>query len=148
MSSHRPPRSLPQRFCLVLASFLQRPGLPFKPEWMDQQTYDRMPASIEVRILHFQVDQPGFRVESLVIVATLTDSGQYAKDDITQLYHYRWQAELTIRSIKITMGMDVLRCKTPRMVHSGDVDLSLGLQSEFFRRCCNRRLRRAFRRVS
>jgi hypothetical protein len=89
---------------------------PQKPEWMDQQTYDRMPASIEVREIQVHVGRPGFRTESLVVVTTLTDSGEYAKDDIAELYHCRWLAELDIRAIKITLGMDVLRCKTPEMV--------------------------------
>ena len=89
---------------------------PQKPDWMDQRTYDRMPASIEVREIHVQVDRPGFRTESFVVVTTLTDAEEYAKDDIAELYHYRWQAELDIRAIKITLGMDVLRCKTPEMV--------------------------------
>jgi hypothetical protein len=30
--------------------------------------------------------------------------------------YYDWQIELDIRAIKITMGMDVLRCKWPEMV--------------------------------
>src|SRR3954470_12656432 len=30
--------------------------------------------------------------------------------------HYGWQIEVDIRSIKSTMQMDVLRCKTPEMV--------------------------------
>ena len=90
--------------------------LPQRPKWMDQQTYDRMPASIEVRQIHVHVRQPGFRPESLVVMTTLTDVAEYAKDDIAELYHYRWLAELDIRAIKITMGMDVLRCKTPEMV--------------------------------
>ncbi len=33
-----------------------------------------------------------------------------------RVYHVRWQAEVDLRSIKITMQMDVLRCKTPDMV--------------------------------
>jgi hypothetical protein len=90
--------------------------LPQKPKWMDQQTYDRMPASIEVREIHVHVGQPGFRTESFVVVTTLTNAAEYAKDDIAQLYHYRWLAELDIRAIKVTLGMDILRCKTPEMV--------------------------------
>jgi hypothetical protein len=90
--------------------------LPQKPDWMDQQTYDRMPASIEVRELRVQVAQPGFRTESFVVVTTLTDTAEYAKDDVAELYHRRWLAELDIRAIKITLGMDILRCKTPEMV--------------------------------
>lgn len=30
--------------------------------------------------------------------------------------HLRWMAELFLRDIKISLGMDVLRCKTPDMV--------------------------------
>jgi putative transposase len=89
---------------------------PERPEWMDQQTYDRMPLSIQVREIHVHVDHPGFRVESLVVVTTLTDADEYTPDDIAELYGFRWLAELDIRAIKITMGIDILRCKTPSMV--------------------------------
>lgn len=89
---------------------------PKRPPWMDQQTYDRMPASIEVREIRVRVQQPGYRVESFVAVTTLLDGKEYPKDDIASLYQSRWLAELDIRAIKITMGMDILRCKTPAMV--------------------------------
>ncbi len=90
--------------------------LPEKPKWMDPQTYERMPAFIEVREVHVRVSEPGIRTESFVVVTTLADAAEYAQDDIAELYHSRWQAELGIRAIKITMGMDILRCKTPEMV--------------------------------
>jgi len=75
-----------------------------------------MPASIEVREVHVRVSEPGFRSESFVVVSTLTDAATYTKNDIAELYHYRWLAELDIRAIKVTLGMDILRCKTPEMV--------------------------------
>jgi hypothetical protein len=83
---------------------------------MDPQTYQRMPARMQVREVQVHVGHPGFRVESLVVVTTLTDADTYTQDDIAGLYAFRWLAELDIRAIKITMGMDVLRCKTPAMV--------------------------------
>ena len=89
---------------------------PPRPTWMDPQTYDRMPGSIEVREVYVRVDVPGFRTESFVVVTTLTNAAAYPKGDIAELYHHRWLAELDIRAIKITMGMDILRCKTPEMV--------------------------------
>ena len=89
---------------------------PDKPDWMDQQTYDRIPPSMTVRELEVKVHQPGFRTESLVVVTTLTNAKKYTREDIAELYHKRWLAELDIRAIKITLGMDVLRCKTPAMV--------------------------------
>lgn len=89
---------------------------PARPEWMDQATYDRMPASIQLREVEVQVHQPGFRTDSLVVVTTLLDAEQYPREDIAELYGHRWMAELDIRSIKVTMNLDILRCKTPAMV--------------------------------
>jgi hypothetical protein len=89
---------------------------PAKPEWMDQETYERMPASMVVREVEVQVHQPGFRVESFVVVTTLTNAEQYSHEDLAELYHQRWLAELDIRTIKSTLGLDVLRCKSPEMV--------------------------------
>ena len=89
---------------------------PKKPKWMDQSTYDRMPRSIEIRQVHVRVGEPGFRTKSFVVATTLTDAAKYARDDIAELYHRRWLVELDIRAIKVTLGMDILRCKTPEMV--------------------------------
>lgn len=90
---------------------------PPKPDWMDQATYERMPLSLSMREVQVQVQEPGFRVESLVVVTTLTAAEEYTRDDIAELYHQRWLVELDIRSLKTTLGMDILRCKSPAMVH-------------------------------
>lgn len=89
---------------------------PERPDWMDQAIYDRMPATISIREVEVQVNQPGFRVDSFVAVTTLIDADSYSREDIGELYGCRWSVELDIRAIKITMGMDVLSCKTPAMV--------------------------------
>lgn len=89
---------------------------PERPEWMDEATYDAMPESLEIRELHVQVNRPGYRVQSLIVVTTLTDADEYTHGDIASLYHQRWLVELDMRSLKIAMRMDVLRCKTPAMV--------------------------------
>lgn len=89
---------------------------PSKPKWMDQATYDQMPESVSVRLVEVDVKQKGFRVKSLTIATTLLDATRYTRDDLAELYHRRWMAELDIRTIKITLDMDVLRCKSPEMV--------------------------------
>jgi len=89
---------------------------PDKPEWMDEATYESLPESLEVREVQVHVDQPGFRSESLVVVTTLLDAKKYRREDLAELYHQRWLAELDIRAIKIQLGMDVLRCQSPEMV--------------------------------
>jgi hypothetical protein len=89
---------------------------PPKPAWMDEETYASLPEQLCVRELHVQVRQPGFRVESFVVVSTLTDARSYPREEVAELYHRRWLVELDIRSIKVTLGMDVLRAKSPEMV--------------------------------
>ncbi len=89
---------------------------PARPEWMDEETYQRLPATLQVRALEVHLNQAGFRVEEFMVITTLTDVREYTKDDLAELYHQRWLVELDIRALKVTLGMDVLRCKTPEMV--------------------------------
>lgn len=89
---------------------------PPKPAWVDQETYDRLPQRLEVREVKVNVDVPGFRVESLVVVTSLLDVNAISHDDLAALYRRRWIVELHLRAIKSVMRLDVLRCKTPAMV--------------------------------
>src|SRR4051794_4697111 len=89
---------------------------PARPGWMDEEAYAQMPATLEVRELRVTVDQPGFRVNELVLVTTMLDAGEYDKGEIADLFIERWNIELDFRSIKCVLQMDVLRCKTPEMV--------------------------------
>jgi hypothetical protein len=88
---------------------------PQRPDWMDLATYTALPESVTVRELRIPVSQRGYRVQELVLATTLVDAGSYSKDDIGDLYHKRWHAELDLRSIKSYLGMEMLRCKTPAM---------------------------------
>jgi hypothetical protein len=89
---------------------------PDRPDWMDRATYEQIPEEMEVRELRVRVAQRGFRTRGFVVVTTLLDANLYKKDDICTLYRQRWHAELDLRTIKVVLGMDVLRCKTPAMV--------------------------------
>lgn len=75
-----------------------------------------MPRFLTVREIRFQVERAGFRSHRIVIVTTLLDTAEYSADDLAGLYRARWNQELDFRSIKTTMQMDVLRCKTPELV--------------------------------
>jgi hypothetical protein len=89
---------------------------PQKPRTIDRATYAALPASLTVRECRVRVGQPGFRTRVLVVATTLLDAEQYATDDLAQLYRARWNAELDLKSLKQTLQMDVLRCKTPELV--------------------------------
>lgn len=88
---------------------------PPRPMWMDEATYARLPERLTLREVRVRVAQAGFRTHSLVVVTTLLDPTITA-DDLAELYRARWHAELDLRSLKVTLGLDVLRCKTPAMV--------------------------------
>ena len=56
------------------------------------------------------------RVEQFEVITTILDVSIDSKQ-IGGLYDRRWGGEVDLRSIKSTMQMDILRCKTPEMVH-------------------------------
>jgi hypothetical protein len=89
---------------------------PDRPDGMDEATYERMPAELKVRELRFKVEQPGFRVNELVLVTTPVDGGRYSKEELADLFLKRWHIELDFRSIKCALDMDILRCQSPEMV--------------------------------
>ena len=43
---------------------------PQRPEWMDEETYAQIPNELKIRELRFKDQQPGFRVNELVLVTT------------------------------------------------------------------------------
>jgi hypothetical protein len=89
---------------------------PERPEWMDEAAYARMPDTLTIRELRCKVEQPGFRVNELVLVTTMIDATEHTKEELAELFFQRWNIELDLRSIKDVMQMDVLRCKSPEMV--------------------------------
>lgn len=89
---------------------------PRRPAWMTKEEYDEFPKEISVREVAIENIRPGFRTKKRVLVTTFLDPLEVSKTDLSELYDYRWFVELTLRSIKTTMQMDILRGKTPEMV--------------------------------
>jgi hypothetical protein len=89
---------------------------PTKPRSIDRKTYNSLPDFLTVRETLVQIEQVGFRTQTIIVVTTLLDTEEITKDDLAQLYRARWNAELDLRSLKQTMEMAILRCKTPELV--------------------------------
>jgi len=83
-------------------------------------------------VLRFKLCRRGYRPESVTLVTTLLDAEKYPAQDIALLYARRWKIELWFRDIKTSMGMEVLRCKTPAMAHK---ELEMFLIAYNFIRC-------------
>lgn len=88
-----------------------------RPAYLPRFIWKRIPEQITVRVLRFNLRVPGFRVHSVTLVTTLLDPQKYPAEELAYLYAERWRVELWFRDIKTSMGMEVLRCKSPRMVH-------------------------------
>lgn len=97
-----------------------------------------LPRSLPIRIVRWRVEIPGFRTREVCLATTLLDAGKYPLEALAELYLQRWGVELRFRErvarqrpsrqrgahsapppgrqIKISLGADVLRCKSPAMV--------------------------------
>jgi hypothetical protein len=67
---------------------------PKRPSWMPEELYERIPPTMTLREVRFQVTIPGRRTETLTVVTSLIDPETYSQEDIAELYGYRWNAEI------------------------------------------------------
>jgi hypothetical protein len=58
----------------------------------------------------------GSQTGAKILVTTFSCPRHTPKPAIKALYRRRWHAELDLRNIKTTLGMEMLSCKTPEMV--------------------------------
>ena len=88
---------------------------PNKPRGMSGEQYRSYPESLTMRQVSVDARSKNNRAEQFKVITTILDAS-IEGGQIGTLYERRWDGEVDIRSIKATMKMDVLRCKTPEMV--------------------------------
>lgn len=79
------------------------------PRWMSAEAFEKLPDESLVREIKFQIRERGCRVKEVTLVTTLLDPVRYPAAEIAKLYRLRWQVEVDLRDLKITLGMDVLK---------------------------------------
>jgi|GEM_PF-1807225 len=85
----------------------------------------RQNASVSIFTREFLLSRRGktsrrYTQQPFFIVTTMLDAkGENAitKDEISELFGFRWNVELDCRSIKSNMNLAHVRCKSPEMVH-------------------------------
>src|SRR5207249_10134746 len=88
---------------------------PDTPRGMTRDQYHRYPRSLLMRQVAVDARDRNNRAEQFHVITTILDASVDG-GQIGDLYERRWSGEVDIRSIKSTMKMDILRCKTPAMV--------------------------------
>jgi hypothetical protein len=89
---------------------------PEVPPWMSRDEFEALPDSIIVRELRRTACRPGLGSVMLTMVTTLLDPAIYPPGELLELRLRRWDVETNLRHLKITMNMDVLRCKSEQGV--------------------------------
>lgn len=77
------------------------------PAWMSRERYRAYPQQLRLREV---------QVGGRIIVTSLLDARDTPKQALGSLYAQRWHIELDLRCIKTTLGMEVLRCRSPAMI--------------------------------
>jgi hypothetical protein len=88
---------------------------PNKPRGMSGEQYRSYPESLTMRQVSVDARDRNNRAEQFKVITTILDAS-VGGDQIGAVYERRWDGEVDIRSIQVTMQMDILRCKTPAMV--------------------------------
>jgi hypothetical protein len=88
---------------------------PNKPRGMSGEQYRRYPESLTMRQVSVDARDRNNRAEQFKVATTILDAA-IDGGQIGDLFERRWDGEVDIRSVKSTMKMDILRCKTPEMV--------------------------------
>lgn len=82
-----------------------------------REQWQQLPETQMLRIVRLNVYcKRAWRRRRIDLVTTLLDPQAYPAAALSELYRQRWLAELDLRSLKVTLGMDVLRCKSVDMV--------------------------------
>ncbi len=89
---------------------------PHKPLGMTGAKYRSYPKSFMMRQVTVDARDKNNRAKQFKVLTTILNESIDGKQ-IGDLFERRWEGEVDIRSIKCTMQMDILRCKTPEMVH-------------------------------
>jgi len=83
-----------------------------------QEEWEQLPATLTVRLVRFRVKTHNGRCKTITLMTTLLDPVLWSVHLLAQLYAWRWRIELFLRDIKTTLQMQMLSCRTPKMVHN------------------------------
>ena len=91
-----------------------RPPKPGK-SGISLEEWAKLPETMEVRLVRMKGTGRDGKPKTMYVVTTLTDTELYPTEEIGLLYGERWKIEVKFRDIKTTMGLEMLRVKTPEM---------------------------------
>ncbi len=93
-----------------------KPSTRPKGSRLTETQWRALPESMNVRIIRTKgLDRQG-KQRVRYLVTTLLEAVKYPAEEVASLYHHRWEIEVRFRDIKTTLGMEMLRTKSPGMI--------------------------------
>lgn len=86
------------------------------PKGLTKEEFLSLPQTLRLREVHYYIVIPGFRTKQVSLITTLLNSEAYSALELVKLYEKRWDVEVDLKHLKTSLGMDILRSKTPEMV--------------------------------
>ncbi len=87
-----------------------------RPKGLSKEEFDSLADHLLLREVHYYICIPGYRTKEVTLITTLLDPRLYPTLELIKIYETRWDVELDLKHIKTTLGMDILRGKTPEIV--------------------------------
>ena len=92
----------------------KKPGQPGGSQ-LSKKEWSELPNTLEIRVIRFTYRNRSGEKSTMYLATTLLDNERYDYSEINNLYMQRWEIEVKLRDMKTTLGMDLLRVKTPDM---------------------------------
>ena len=86
------------------------------PKSLSKDEFAALPQAFVLREVQYYIVIPGYRTRHVKLITTLLEVDKYPLLKLMELYEKRWQVEVNLKHLKTTLGMDILRSKTPSMV--------------------------------
>jgi len=83
---------------------------------LNKEQWKAFPNELQVRLIRCKGPDREGKQKTRYIVTTLLDPKTYPADEVASLYLHRWEIEVRFRDIKTTLGMEMLRTKSPKLI--------------------------------
>lgn len=88
----------------------------YAPAGISPEQFARLPDKLQLRELRYTIQPLGGRAKKITLATTFLDPCAYPQPMLAALFARRWEAELDLRHLKTTLGMEMLTTHTPEMI--------------------------------
>lgn len=94
----------------------EKPSAQPKGSRLSKEEWAALPEQIQIRLIRCKGPDRQGKQKPRYIATTLLDHLAYPAEEVASLYFHRWEIEVRFRDIKTTLGMEMLRTKSPEMI--------------------------------